>query len=193
MARSSGSPTHSPYTVASLAYRPALHSPPSLPDPAPVRLSLEYPSREGVLESWHKEGLGKWGRLSRGLVLSPFTAAPVLTAVLAAPLSCPGPEPVAKLQRAPAATTCNEISPDCYVSAPGPEQRQVRLATSMASFLASVPDIYTASVPLTLVSRAGPSGEPSWRTPWTLGEASSPLALAASACSHSFGLAALQL
>lgn len=39
---------------------------------------------------------------------------------------CPGPEPVAKLQRAPAATPCHEISPDCHFSTPGPEQRQVR-------------------------------------------------------------------
>lgn len=38
---------------------------------------------------------------------------------------CPGPEPVAKLQRAPAAAPCHEVSPDRHVSASGPEHHQV--------------------------------------------------------------------
>lgn len=62
------------------------------------------------------------------------------------PLSSrPGPEPVTKLQRAPAATTCHEISPDCHFSTAGPEQRQVRLCSGSLP-LASGPVISTASV-----------------------------------------------
>ena len=102
----------------------APHSPASPLCPGPVHLCLEYPSRKGTLASWHKEGLCRCGCLPCRMVLSPG---------LMTPLPCPGPEPVAKLQRAPAASTCHEVSPDCHFSTPGPEQHQVRQAAPIAS------------------------------------------------------------
>lgn len=39
--------------------------------------------------------------------------------------SCPGPESVTQLQRAPAAAAHSEVSPDCHLPTPGSEQLQV--------------------------------------------------------------------
>ena len=52
---------------------------------------------------------------------------------------CPGPEPVAKLQRAPAAAPCHEVSPDRHVSTSGPEHHQVSLSSLEISLGAPVP------------------------------------------------------
>ena len=105
-------------------------SPPWL---VPAHLCPERPSREGLLAQ------GGCGRLCLGMVVSPCTSALVLTALSPHPPPCPGPEPVAQLQRAPAASTRHEISPDCHFFTPGPEQHQVRPCAPVASLLASVP------------------------------------------------------
>lgn len=90
--------------------RPTSHSPPhALPGPA--HPCPESPSGKDLLA----QGGARWSPHHSQL--------PSCSRLLSL---CPGPEPVAKLQRAPAATPCHEISPDCHFSTPGPEQRQVR-------------------------------------------------------------------
>ena len=103
----------------------------STPSLIPARLSLKSPSREGLLA---QGGVGVAGcppGWSFCLALLPLCSQPLSLS--------PGPEPVAKLQRAPAATPCHEVSPDRHVSTSGPEHHQVSLSSPEISLGAPVP------------------------------------------------------
>lgn len=122
-------------------------SPP--PPSPPARLSLRGAQQVWLTVPWD-------GSLT-------FCAYPRAHGLCLRPLSLslrPGPEQVAKLQRAPAATTCDEIPPDCYFSAPGSEQRQVRLLRGTPFWFLSPLSPLQAWVqsPLILVSRVSSSG-----------------------------------
>ena len=103
----------------------------STPSLIPAHLSLKSPSREGLRAQGGVGVAGYPPGRSFGLALLPSCSQPLCL--------CPGPEPVAKLQRAPAAAACHEVSPDRHVSTSGSEHHQVSLSSPEISLGAPVP------------------------------------------------------